>query len=556
MRIYKNALCLLYRSKILFITLILLSVFVGWQAASMYGNPVVSNPLGNTMTLSLYLFIIVMLVSFEYMKKFYNNGVAETVLVTKKGRKRRNFLAAVGVMTSYSFLVSIMLCGIVIKEFLFYKIEDPNNEYKIHIIKSVFLHDFLVMELAIVIGTTLANLAHRILAYVIMTIFILMSCPFASSIAHLITESCGEDWAPGRIAFKIISNFFIVPRFDTKYLPEAPYGESLMPDRLCMIGFWMFFFVTILCITRKRYKKFTVFFGAFAFVMIFSFHSPIARMHYGYDLFYGGDPDWILKEKYHNKEEAADYKITAYEMDLSLNISLFAKVNMKVSKSLDEYKMTLYNRYKVSKVTDQNGNKLKFTQDGNYLDIVNENGNQITNIILNYYGSDISHYANYQCCNLPGYFLYYPRAGYIPVYDETYGYVYYDFVNEDTEFRVRVDSPEKYISNLELIDGEFVGKCDGFTLVKGFYKKEDLGNGNTFVYPYLDNNIVHDGKASEQECWKEWFELSREELEKDSITNTMLFYDNSISMDQGCACGKNQFFIDSYPAFYVSSMRQ
>lgn len=59
MRIYKNALCLLYRSKTLFITLILLSVFVIWQTAGMYKNPVVSNPLGNAMTLSLYLFIIV-----------------------------------------------------------------------------------------------------------------------------------------------------------------------------------------------------------------------------------------------------------------------------------------------------------------------------------------------------------------------------------------------------------------------------------------------------------------------------------------------------------------
>lgn len=552
MRIYKNALCLLYRSKTLFITLILLSVFVIWQTAGMYKNPVVSNPLGNAMTLSLYLFIIVMFVTFEYMKKLYNNGVAEAILTTRKGRKRKNLLAAAGVMTSYSFLISAIICGIVIREYLFYKITDPDNEYIIHIIKNILLHDFLVMELAIVIGITLANLVHRIAAYVIMTIFTLLSCPFATNIANMLVESCAGNLQPGRIFYKIISNFYIVPRFNTKYMAEAPFGESLMPDRLCIIGFWMFFFITILCITRKRYKVFAVFSGVMSLILIIVFHSPIARMNYGLDLFYGGDPDWVLAEKYCNKKEDADYRITSYDMNLTLNVSLFAKVNMNVSKSLDKYRMTLYNRYKVMRATDQNGNQLRFTQDGNYLDVFNENKNHITNIVLTYYGSDTHYYANYQCCFLPGYFLYYPRAGYIPAYDKNYGYLYYDFVDKDTEFKVKINSPEKYISNLKLVDGKFVGKCDGFTLLKGFYKKKYLGHGNIFVYPYLDNNIVHDGKKSEYDCWKECFDMSAEELKNEGVKDTMIFYDNALSMDQGWAYGNKQYFIQSFPAFYCS----
>jgi hypothetical protein len=119
---------------------------------------------------------------------------------------------------------------------------------------------------------------------------------------------------------------------------------------------------------------------------------------------------------------------------------------------------------------------------------------------------------------------------------------------------VKVNSPEKYISNLPLKNGAFVGKCDGFTLVKGFFKKKDLGNGNILVYPYLDHGIHFDGKKSEEECWEEFFEESRKELAIDNVKNKLLFFDSSIDPNQGWVSGKDQFFIQSYPAVYYSGM--
>ena len=554
MRIYKNALCLMFRSKILSITLLLLTVFIGWDLISSKERLAPNGALGNAMTHSIFIFIIVMFVSFEYMKKLYNTGVSETILITSKGRNRKDCLAAILVLMTYSLLVSVMVCAIVMKQYLFFRVQDPNNEYKIHIIQCVILHIFLVADLAIVIGATLAKISHRMFAYVVMTFFSLMCCPFSSNIAQLIFTSCKGNWQPGRIAYGIASNFFIVPRFDTKWPVEEPYGESLMFDRICMIGFWMFFFFTVNCILSKRCKKYAVVFGGIAIALILTYHSPIARMSYGLDPFYSGEPDWILARKYKNKDEKADYKITAYDMELSMNTMLSAKVNMRVSKSLEHYKMTLYNRYKVTKVTNQDGKKLDYRQKENYLDIYNKDKSEVTNIIIRYCGSDINHYTSYQCCFLPGYFLYYPRAGYIPVYNEIYGYVYYNLVNEDTQFRVKVNSPEKYISNLPLKNGAFVGKCDGFTLVKGFFKKKDLGNGNILVYPYLDQWIRFDGKKSEEECWEEYFEESRKELAIDNVKNKILFFDSSIDMNQGWAFGKDQFFIQSYPVCYYSGM--
>ncbi|MBE5957598.1 MAG: hypothetical protein E7254_01880 [Lachnospiraceae bacterium] len=492
-----------------------------------------------------------MLVTFEYMKKMYNNGVAETFLITLKGKKRKNYIASFLVMTTFAIIISVFMLIIVINEFLFYKVSDPNREYISHIVKNIFLNSFLVMELAIVIGITLSIIKKRIVSYVIMTVFILATCPFATKIASLIMESSLNSWKPGRVAFQIISHFYIVPRFNIDYLPEAAFGESLLPDRFFIIFFWMFLFLFFICITRKI-KKIHVIMICLSLIMLIAFHLPIARMNYGMDIYYGGDPEWMNIGNNSNLKEDGGFEITKYDMNMSLNINLRAKVSMDVSKSLDEYKMTLYKDYKVHSVKDQNGNKLKFSQKGNYLNIKNSSKNNISKIIVDYAGNNMTYYANYQCCFLPGYYLYYPRAGYIPVIDNTYGYIYYNFVNEETEFNVKIDHPERYISNLELDNGEFKGKCDGFTLLKGFYKKKELGNGNTLVYPYLDNFIVHDGKMSEEECWKEVFEISIPELEKDDVKDTMLFFDNALSIDQGWAYGKNQIFIQSEPPFYLS----
>lgn len=555
MRNYKNAFIVLYRSKILFVSMILLAAFVGWQASSVYGNPVVSQPLANAMTLSIYLFVIMMLVSFEYMMKLYNNGVAETLQVTGKGKRRRNYWASFSVMTTYSAIITIMIAIIVLREFVFYNIVDPNNEYKIHIIKCVILHIFMVMELAITIGLTMAAFRRRILSYVIMSVLILATCPFASTIARMISETSMGSLQPGRIAFGVISPFYIVPKLNLSFATSAAFGESLLPDRIFIILFWLCLCATIICITRKKKKWMTALCAVLSIVMIIGYYSPIAKMNDGMQVFYNDIPDWAYVLDHDNLDEKADYKITEYDMELSMVTKLSATVRMKVSKSLDTYKMTLHRLYKVSEVTDQDGNNLIFNQNEHYIEIENQDGKEITEIVMKYSGNDMFYYSNYQCCFLPGYYLYYPRAGYIPVHDKDYGYVYYNFVDENTEFRVKVDSPEKYISNLEYIDGEFRGKSDGFTLVKGFYKIEDMGNGNKFIYPYLDNFIVHDGKMSEAECWKETFDQSKAELEKDKVKDTMVFFDEALSMDQGWAYGKKQYFIQSYPMFYVSVPR-
>ena len=136
------------------------------------------------------------------------------------------------------------------------------------------------------------------------------------------------------------------------------------------------------------------------------------------------------------------------------------------------------------------------------------------------------------------------------MYDEL-GYIQPYFVDKDTFFKVKVN-PGKYISNLPEKDGIYQGKCDGFTLLSGFYKIKKFKNGNQLVYPYLDEFIIHYGKMTEKECWQETFNFVEEELAKDKITNSIIFTDKILMGSVQKAYGEKQIFVASGGVFYYS----
>lgn len=109
MRILRDVFGLLISSRILSAVMLLLLVFVGWETGSWYGKTVsVTEPLGNALTLSIYLFIIMMFVSYEFSRKLYNNGVSEAVSVTSAGRKRKNSTMAFCGLSIYSCIMSLI----------------------------------------------------------------------------------------------------------------------------------------------------------------------------------------------------------------------------------------------------------------------------------------------------------------------------------------------------------------------------------------------------------------------------------------------------------------
>ncbi|MCR5203002.1 MAG: hypothetical protein K6D02_07955 [Lachnospiraceae bacterium] len=553
----KNNIKVLLRSRFVLGSMIILSGFVIFEILALYGKKwPVTEPLGNAMTLSVYLFIAMMFIAYEYMRNFFNNGVAEIVNVLDK--KGKNVISAFLIIGLYSSLLCLCITILVIYEFLYYKISDPNHEYILHIILAVFLNIYMVMILASIIGTTLACIKNRIAVYSIITMMTLFSSPFAENVAYSIDmASLSNGSMVGKIVFKIISFFYIMPRFNMRAMPRAEFGEPILPYRFCIILFWILFFVFIGFILRKKKKIYIVSSVTLCLIMFIGFNTPASRMDDKLDAYQNGIPDtlYVTSGMYQEKIKRPDYKINEYDMKLSIKSNLTADIAMKVSNSLQQYDMTLYRKYIVYDVENQNGEKLKYKQFGDYISIYNRKQLDITEIRIKTKGNSSDCYANYQGCYLPGYYLYYPRAGFVDVYNMTYGSIIPNFVSEKTLFKVEVFPKKDYISNLPKIGNKYVGKCDGFTLVRGFYKKKNLGNGNVLVYPYLDEFTIHDGKKSEEECWDDSFQLSSEQLKKDKIKNSIIFKDPGVLDGDAYgfkAYGKNQIFVNVGGAFYYS----
>lgn len=552
LKMLKNNFRVLVRSRFLLWSLILLAGFVIYETAFLYGKKwSVVQPLENVMTLGIYLFMTMMFVSYEYLRKFYNNGVSEALQICNK-----NTVAAFGVLVLYSFILCVILTLIVISEFLFFKISDPNHEYIRHIIICMFLNIYLVMQLAIVIGGSLSTLENRIVIYSIMTMMTLLSSPFAESMAYSIDVSdLTNHGIAGTMAFKFISYFYIIPRFHMKWITRPEFGEPVLLYRVFIILFWSFFFATIMLIVRKKKYISVVLSGILCVMMFVGYSLPASKMDQKLDGYQNGLPDIIYarSDQYNERIVPADYEIKEYDMELDIRSSLKAEITMTVSKTLEQYHMTLYRKYKISEVKDQEGSKLDFDQSGDYVTIYNHNGSDIKKIIIKMKGNSSDCYANYQGCYLPGFYLYYPRAGFLSVYDTTYGNIKPYFVDDNTLFKVKVSPEGKYISNLKKEGNQYIGRCDGFTLLKGFYKEKKLVNGNILVYPYLDEFVVHDGKKTEEECWKDNFEFSSEQLKKDHVKDSMIFMDLDVLNGQEYkARGNRQIFVNVGGSFYFA----
>lgn len=186
------------------------------------------------------------------------------------------------------------------------------------------------------------------------------------------------------------------------------------------------------------------------------------------------------------ENEKANYFIEKYEMKLKIDRKLNCNITMYPDKNLSEYSFTLYHGYTVKKVTDQNNNKLKFIQNGDYITVYCED--EIISITISYSGSGKGFYSNYQGIYLAGDFPYYPVAGKHPIYTESYNPI----ISENTPyFDISVISDLDAYSNLdEVKDNCFSGYTQAPCIFAGFLTAKEQNNVR-IVYPYLYGESDH-----------------------------------------------------------------
>lgn len=467
----KQNLKLFFKTKIIFIPVIILLVcFLGNLVYSCYSfslNNDVLIYLKNSIKLCLLSFVILCFTSYEFFY-LYKRCYIDEALYSHKNGKTRILTSTVTVLL---FIPALEFFSAFVFNFVIFLSSGMNDySYLYHIFSVLFLYVFLGGIIPILLGVFFAQKTKRIVSYALMALIIFL-------------VSSTSDFIPGGLSQVTKINFweakyflaYILPN-DLEWYINHDYGMYAEIYRWNLIIFWislLSFLFFKLCQIKKTALKavllsLTLLISTFNLVGYFYGGSHIEK---GAQLDSISMSDYLFYTENEQKNQDPDFEVTSYDMDLSIYRQLDAEVSMTLSDTgLEYYNFTLYYGYNVLKITDIEGNALKYNREGDYVTVIGNGNLQLINIKYSGYSPIL--YSNYQACSLPGFFAYYPIPGF---YKITGDYTTYNpiEIKSETEFNIRVDSARQFYSNLDEVKNEkncFVGVTSYPTLFSGFYK--------------------------------------------------------------------------------------
>lgn len=467
----KQNLKLFFKTKIIFIPVIILLVcFLGNLVYSCYSfslNNDVLIYLKNSIKLCLLSFVILCFTSYEFFY-LYKHCYIDEALYSHKNGKTRILTSTVTVLL---FIPALEFFSAFVFNFVIFLSSGMNDySYLYHIFSVLFLYVFLGGIIPILLGVFFAQKTKRIVSYALMALIIFL-------------VSSTSDFIPGGLSQVTKINFweakyflaYILPN-DLEWYINHDYGMYAEIYRWNLIIFWislLSFLFFKLCQIKKTALKavllsLTLLISTFNLVGYFYGGSHIEK---GAQLDSISMSDYLFYTENEQKNQDPDFEVTSYDMDLSIYRQLDAEVSMTLSDTgLEYYNFTLYHGYNVLKITDIEGNALKYNREGDYVTVIGNGNLQLINIKYSGYSPIL--YSNYQACSLPGFFAYYPIPGF---YKITGDYTTYNpiEIKSETEFNIRVDSARQFYSNLDEVKNEkncFVGVTSYPTLFSGFYK--------------------------------------------------------------------------------------
>ena len=467
----KQNLKLFFKTKIIFIPVIILLVcFLVNLVYSCYSfslNSDVLIYLKNSIKLCLLSFVILCFTSYEFFY-LYKRCYIDEALYSHKNGKTRILTSTVTVLL---FIPALEFFSAFVFNFVIFLSSGMNDySYLYHIFSVLFLYVFLGGIIPILLGVFFAQKTKRIVSYALMALIIFL-------------VSSTSDFIPGGLSQVTKINFweakyflaYILPN-DLEWYINHDYGMYAEIYRWNLIIFWislLSFLFFKLCQIKKTTLKavllsLTILISTFNLVGYFYGGSHIEK---GAQLDSISMSDYLFYTENEQKNQDPDFEVTSYDMDLSIYRQLDAEVSMTLSDTgLEYYNFTLYHGYNVLKITDIEGNALKYNREGDYVTVIGNGNLQLINIKYSGYSPIL--YSNYQACSLPGFFAYYPIPGF---YKITGDYTTYNpiEIKSETEFNIRVDSARQFYSNLDEVKNEkncFVGVTSYPTLFSGFYK--------------------------------------------------------------------------------------
>lgn len=462
---------LFFKTKIIFIPVIILLVcFLGNLVYSCYSfslNSDVLIYLKNSIKLCLLSFVILCFTSYEFFY-LYKHCYIDEALYSHKNGKTRILTSTVTVLL---FIPALEFFSAFVFNFVIFLSSGMNDySYLYHIFSVLFLYVFLGGIIPILLGVFFAQKTKRIVSYALMALIIFL-------------VSSTSDFIPGGLSQVTKINFwkakyflaYILPN-DLEWYINHDYGMYAEIHRWNLIIFWislLSFLFFKLCQIKKTALKAVL----LSLTLLISTINLVGYFYGGSHIEKGAQLDSISMSDYlfytenEQKNQDPDFEVTSYDMDLSIYRQLDAEVSMTLSDTgLEYYNFTLYHGYNVLKITDIEGNTLKYNREGDYVTVIGNGNLQLINIKYSGYSPIL--YSNYQACSLPGFFAYYPIPGF---YKITGDYTTYNpiEIKSETEFNIRVDSARQFYSNLDEVKNEknyFVGVTSYPTLFSGFYK--------------------------------------------------------------------------------------
>lgn len=442
----------------------------------------------------IYLFFL--FISYEYMRKVRESQMEE--ILSAYGRSgmgiyvRQFFVLALAVVLTTANISIYAVWG--------WKNLVCADELLGEVVSLLVVNVFLLSLAAVSMGIVLSRVKNRFIGYAAIVAVLFLILP--NAVSFYVTMQ-NEYHIP---VFLIRDLVYLIPP-DLLSYPDSLYGFPLENYRIAGMLLWIVIASAILLwnVLKKQVRLrnvFTVCLCLLAGGLIYATECK------GSVLLMQGHPEAAIEEMagYYNthegKSEEAAFTVSKYALDLTFGKELGVDAWMFFDDGsyLDEYQFTLSHAYWVESVTDQDGNPLDYIRDGDYICILS-GGKKLTQIGIRYRGHSSLYYANEKACFLPGFFAYYPKAGYR---QQDFRDGSWDYDEPEVLFEVKVDR-DGMTSNVSKDGSGFRGKAETLTLVDGFYHVSQQGEFQILSYPLME---------SEDEASREYPERLVDELEK------------------------------------------
>lgn len=350
-----------------------------------------------------------------------------------------------------------------------------------HTLLMLFCYFILCCLAAVFIGLLMSFIKKRYVAYILMIFFAVSEIELIETISLYLFDYTGKDFS------KLFEFFYLVPH-SIDWTPNYLTGLIFDINKISLLLLYItlsFLFVALISSKSKKEKIWKAAICSIVCIcLLIGYFMPVSNPKY--DLSSSGytyDAEYYNYNKNHIKEEPVSFNVEKYDMKLSAYFNLKANVKVYIdNKNLDEYKFTLYHKYKVLEVTNQDDKKLDFSQDCDYLIIYSSGKTEYLNI--KYYGGSSQYYSSYTGINLPGNFYYYPVAGFHKMFENYYGFICRP-LQDDAIFNVEFEYPKTVYCNLNEIEkNKFSGTADSLTILSGYYKTEMIED-TVVYYPYF-----------------------------------------------------------------------